>query len=494
MRALGLGGACLASSLALATPDDGAPPVSFQREIAPILRARCQGCHQPALAEGDVILSSYAGMTTEEAGNLVVPGDPGASSLLEVLLPLGDFPPSMPEDGEPLSAAEVDLVRRWIAEGAPDDTPASLGRRPTPERPPAYRAPGLITSLDFSPDGTLLAVTGYHEVLLFAVDEEGSVAGEPDGRLVGLSERIESVAFSPDGTKLAVAGGSPGRLGELQVWDVAERLLELSVPVTFDTIYGASWSHDGTRIAFGCGDNTVRVVDAASGEELLYQGAHGDWVLDTVFSSDSTHLVSVGRDRSMKLIKVATQQFIDNITSITPGALKGGLMAVDRHPERDELLTAGADGTPRIYRMYREKKRVIGDDFNLIRALEPMKGRVFSACFSPDGQRVLAGSSHARAGTVRAYSAADGSTIWSRELPGAVYAVAVSPDGSRVAAGGFDGHVRLFGAEDGGTVGEFVPVPLEAAGTDSTAEPGERRVAEGGVEPAQASGRGKGDA
>ena len=75
-------------------------------------------------------------------------------------------------------------------------------------------------------------------------------------RLVGLSERIESVRFSPDGTRLAVTGGLPGRMGEVQVWDVAKRKLLLSVPVTFDTLYGASWSPDGTKIAFGCADNT----------------------------------------------------------------------------------------------------------------------------------------------------------------------------------------------------------------------------------------------
>src|SRR5205085_1886761 len=99
------------------------------------------------------------------------------------------------------------------------------------------------------------------------------------------------------------------------------------------------------------------------------------------------------RDRSMKLIEVPTQRFVDNITSITPGALKGGLIAVARHPKTDELLAGGADGVPKIYRMHRQKKRVIGDDFNLIRAFEPMPGRVFSAKFSADGSRIIAGSS-----------------------------------------------------------------------------------------------------
>ena len=57
-------------------------------------------------------------------------------------------------------------------------------------------------------------------------------------RLVGLSERIESAVFSPDGKLLAVTGGSPGRFGEVQIWDVAAKELKLSVLVTFDTEIG----------------------------------------------------------------------------------------------------------------------------------------------------------------------------------------------------------------------------------------------------------------
>src|SRR5262245_17847583 len=86
-------------------------------------------------------------------------------------------------------------------------------------------------------------------------------------------------------SRRAAAGGQPARMGEVQVWDVAQRKLLLSAPVTSDTLYGVRWSPDGKRIAFGCGDNSVRAIDAQTGKQELFMGSHTDWALDTVFSA-----------------------------------------------------------------------------------------------------------------------------------------------------------------------------------------------------------------
>ena len=96
---------------------------------------------------------------------------------------------------------------------------------------------------------------------------------------------------------------------------------------------------------------------------------------------------------SVKLIELATQRFVDNVTSITPGALKGGVQSISRHPKLNQIVVGGADGTPKVYRIFRESARVIGDDANLILELFPMAGRVFNVRFSADGKRIASGSS-----------------------------------------------------------------------------------------------------
>lgn len=453
--------------------DKPAGPVSYYRDVRRVFQQHCQGCHQPARDMGGYVMTTHALLLkTGDTGKApVVPGQPDKSELITQVLPRGGKAAVMPKNRDPLPAADVALLRRWIAEGAKDDTPKSVRDTIDENHPPKYRLLPVITSIDYSPNGQLLAVAGFHEVLLHKADGSGLV-----GRLIGLSERIQSVAFSPDGKLLAAAGGSPARFGEVQVWDVEKRKLKYSVSITFDTLYGVSWSPDGKHIAFGCGDNSLRAIEAETGKQELFQGAHGDWVLGTVFSRDNEHVVSISRDMSMKLTVVKTQRFVDNVTSITPGALKGGLLAVDRRPMAkvtkikgvdtrekvyDELVVGGSDGTPRLYKMHRVVQRVIGDDANKIREYEKMPGRVFALRFSKDGSFFAAGSSLDQKGEVRVYDTDTGKLRSRLDRVGSIYTVTMHPDGKTIASAGLDGTIRLSEAATGKVIKEFAPVPLD---------------------------------
>jgi WD40 repeat protein/mono/diheme cytochrome c family protein len=478
-------------TMADAKEKQGGDPVSYYEQIRPIFQARCQGCHQPAKDKGDYIMTDFAKLLAggEDKGVAIVAHKPDKGSLIRQIMVV-DGVAEMPRKRDTLAADEIALITRWISEGAVNDTPENAKERYDMDNPPVYAMPPVIPSLDYSPDGTLLAIAGFHEVLLHKADGSGLVA-----RLVGLSERIESIKFSPDGTRLAVSGGLPGRMGEIQVWDVATHALTISAPATFDTVYGVDWSPDGKVISFGCSDSTVRGIDSKSGKQVFFQGAHSDWVLDTVFSLKGDHLISVGRDHTVKLHKFDEQRFMDNVTSITPGALSGGIASVSRNPMKDEILVGGADGIAKVYRMYRTSARKIGDDANLIRKFPKVKGRIYSVSYSPDSKKIAVGSSLDGRGAVSIYSYdfdgkvpddikkiankedkrrseedrkklaayhASGvktmaSAIFSNT---AIYAIAFHPDGKTIAAAGTDGHVHFINAGDGSMTGKFLPVTL----------------------------------
>ncbi len=103
-----------------------AEPLDFNRDIKPILSNRCFFCHGPDEEErqgGDdgLRLDTYEGATADIGGRAaIVPGDWQQSGLIERVT-TDDLDLVMPpaEHGQPLSADEVDRLKRWIEQGAP---------------------------------------------------------------------------------------------------------------------------------------------------------------------------------------------------------------------------------------------------------------------------------------------------------------------------------------------------------------------------------------
>ena len=467
--------------------------VSYSKQIEPIFRNNCQGCHQPAKAHGEYVMTDFAHLLKagESGDAAIVPGKPDESYLM-AQIEMIDGQALMPKKGKPLHASEIELIRKWIEQGATNDSPPSATRF-NAENPPVYSRPPVITAIDFSPDGKWIASSGFQEVLLIDTASRKTVK-----RLIGLSERVESICFSPDSKRLAVTGGSPGRLGEVQVWNVESGELLLSHQVTYDTVYGGRFSPDGKLIAFGCSDNTVRAIDSVTGEQRLHQGAHDDWIRACVFNPKGTHVLSAGRDMTVKLTEVATERFIDNVTSITPGALRGGINSLAMHPERDEVLVGGADGTPKVYRIFRQTERRIGDDANLIREFPPTGGRIFGVDVNATGSHfavvsTLDGQSSVQVypydfegrltdalknilkkrvrdrnanekKQVEEYRKNVSQAVVNFELTeGSLYAVSFSPDGKFVASGGSDGLIRILDVTQSKIIHEFAPVALQSA-------------------------------
>lgn len=415
--------------------------VSFAESIAPIFAKRCVACHNARTAKGRLNLETYAAlMKGGESGASVDPGD-GALSTLTLMLEDG----SMPKDADPLAPEEIALVAKWIDTGAtldagldPDVPLITIMPKPTqPPAPEAYRVPMPVTALAFSPDGVLLATSGYHEVILWNPDGGAIVR-----RIGNIAERIYDLQFSSDGRFLAVAAGTPAQLGEVKLFNAADGSLAADLCTTGDSMFAVSFSPDGSRLAVAGADRTVRVYDVASRKELLLLEDHADWVMDIAWSPDGKQVATASRDKTAKVFDVGTGDSV-----ITFNGHGQPVYGVGFLPDGKQVVTSGGDKQLRVWNV---------SDAKEVRRMGGFGDEVFRIEVSGEGH-VYAPSADK---TARSFQLADGKGLqtfgghsdW-------VYAVAFHAGTKRLASGSYDGEVRIWNAEDGKELFKFLAAP-----------------------------------
>ncbi|MFO0870102.1 MAG: PSD1 and planctomycete cytochrome C domain-containing protein [Pirellulales bacterium] len=117
-----------------------ASAADYLQEVKPLLLRRCAACHGALQQKQGLRIDTVdALLRGGESGPLLVPGDPGKSLLLQVVTGEGGL--RMPPEGEgaPLTAAEVELLRGWVAAGAPH--PADEEPQVAPAEYWSYRPP-----------------------------------------------------------------------------------------------------------------------------------------------------------------------------------------------------------------------------------------------------------------------------------------------------------------------------------------------------------------
>jgi hypothetical protein len=100
------------------------PKISYAANVAPILEYYCQDCHMPgqegAKQSGFLVDSYESVMNGTKFGQVVVPGSAESSTLYRLVAGKADPSIQMPHKKQSLTQEEIDTIKLWIDQGAPE--------------------------------------------------------------------------------------------------------------------------------------------------------------------------------------------------------------------------------------------------------------------------------------------------------------------------------------------------------------------------------------
>jgi len=403
--------------------------VSFANEIAPLLVAKCLACHSARVAKGRVDLQTHRQILGRgKNGSTVVPGRPG-DSLLVHAIDDGRMPPESP----PLARRERELVRRWVSLGAELDAGLSedeplrtlIPSTPEPPAPAAYRSPLPVTALAFSPDGRLLASSGYHEVLVWDVG-----SGRLIRRIGDVAQVVFDIDFHPDGKSLFVAAGRPGQAGDLKQFRTDNGQLLRRLVRSTREVFAVRVSPDGTRVAAALADKSIRIVDTDTGQPIHKLLDHHKAVMSVAWSPDGKRIASASRDKNAKVFDATTAQQLVTYNKSFELNFGGRILGVAFTPDGKHVASCGNDKVLRVWS---------ARDAKLARTIKGFDGTIIRVEVDPDGRLYTCGEDR----VVRIHGE-DGKLLLA--MPphqGWVYSLAIDHKRGLVASGSYDGEVRI---------------------------------------------------
>jgi WD40 repeat protein len=371
-------------------------PVSFEKEVLPILQKNCLACHSTSEANGELVLETPQGMLKGgDSGPAIVPAK-GADSLMlkmaahqvETVMP----PPGNDVAAKALTSQELGLLKLWIDQGAQS---AGFSGLLSPQKwrplPPGDHP---IYTVAISPDGQFAACGRANQIFIYHVSTGQLVTRLTDPKLQAASKDkllgiahldvVQSLAINKQGDLLASGG-----FRTVKLWRYPRNVQRLSLPSTI-ALNVVAVSPDRGLIATVGADNSItlwsvaQALAAASVEpakdvkptSLVLKG-HVAEIRSLCFSHDGQKLISSSADKTIRvwnatdgslLGRIDTPTEVNAVTTFllppppapTPVAAPTAPAAVDQNAEVPEpelppavelIASGGVDNLIRVWKM-----------------------------------------------------------------------------------------------------------------------------------------------
>ncbi len=282
-------------------------------------------------------------------------------------------------------------------------------------------------------------------------------AGTVIKRFRGHTGWVLSIDWSLDGSHVATGSGDCS----VKVWDVQKDAPLRTMYFHTKLVTAVSWNRDGKRLAAGSSDWNVSISDPNTGTETAkIQGA--PTMAEALVSS-------IG--------ELFTPNHLPTNRTVRDIGHSRDLHGVRWSRDGVHLATVGYDGQAKLWDFYPDRVSLMRE-FTVTRGLLPGQKPVFSIDWSPDAKVVFTGDEQ---DMLSAFNVSTGKKLWSvRAHNGDVFSVAAHPTGHYVATGGQDSIVRVWDSGSGRVVNGF-KIPTKRVMSVAWSSDG-NRLAAGGVD------------
>lgn len=250
------------------------------------------------------------------------------------------------------------------------------------------------------------------------------------------TSRVTSVAWSVRGTRIASASYDK----TVRIWDAADGDNLITYKGHWDRVLVVAWSPDGNLLASAGSDGTIQIWDPLTANLILTYREHNQPVLALAWSPDGKRIASASEDKTIHIW--------DTISGQTLHMHRGHntrILTLTWSSDGKNIASGGEDKLVQVWNLQREKTNFFTSWLFHARGQFTYRGhfgRVNSVAWSPNGQRLASVGSDK---TLQIWDSVTGRKFFIHNNPSSTLtSVAWSYDGHYVATGGNDKLVQVW--------------------------------------------------